>query len=132
MRNTLIAGLVAVGLAGCSVMGTGKNDQLIVDSAGDAGAVSCAIGKKQLKPADLTKAKLAVLAAKTVLKDPEPKLSDIQAALEAGVGPEWSDVVAVLVQRLKKRLNGADVLPTDSVAWKAVEEAIDACELALG
>ena len=132
MKKLLV--LVALlALPGCSVVGTppSQNDQLVLDTAGDIGAVACAAGRVNLKDGDLVKAQLAVLAAQTVLHDPEPKLSDIQAALSAGVDKEWANVAAVLVQRLKKRLNWADVLPVDSLGWKAAGEAIDACAASL-
>lgn len=133
MKHIGVIALVSL-LAGCSVVGTppSANDQLVLDTAGDIGAVSCAIAKTQLKPQGLINAKIAVLAAKTVLNDPEPNLTAIQNALAAGVDEEWADAVGVLVQRLRKRLGQADALPIDTLGWRAASEALDACQAALG
>lgn len=125
---------MAIALSGCTVVGAppSSNEQLVLDTAGDIGAVSCAIAKTQLKPQGLINAKIAVLAAKTVLNDPEPSLTAIQQALAAGVDEEWADAVGVLVQRLRKRLGQADALPVDTLGWQAASEALDACQAALG
>lgn len=121
-------------LAGCSVVGNppSPKDDAVIQTAGDIGAVACAVAKAELDGNSLIKAKMAVLAAKTVLNDPEPNLENVKLALSAGVDEQWANVAAVLVQRLKKRLNDADVLPVDSLAWKSVSEALDACQMSLG
>lgn len=133
MRKWMVAVALTGLVSGCATIGQTPTQQerLVLDSAGDIGAVACAAGRTQLKPADLVKAQKAVTAAQTVLKDPEPKLSDIQAALAEGVDEQWASVSAVLVQRLKKRLGDANVLPVDSLGYRAAVEALDACSAAL-
>lgn len=121
MRNALLSMAALLALSGCATLSapapTDPNDpnQLAVLSAGDLGAVGCAILAGELSPTELAQAQGATIAALTVLADPVPSVSDLSAAFAlAGLEPRYAVLTGVVVQRIKVRLGDADVIPTDS------------------
>lgn len=133
---TLAAALLA--LSGCATLSapapTDPNDpnQLAVLSAGDLGAVGCAILAGELSPTELAQAQGATIAALTVLADPVPSVSDLAAAFAlAGLEPRYAALTGVVVQRVKVRLGGADLIPTDSVAWAMAASFVSSCASSL-
>lgn len=135
--GVVVALLALISLAGCSTLSpTEPSDQqqaeLAILSAGDVGAVGCSILASELKPAELAQAQAATVAAMTVLNDPVPTLSDLSAAFaQADMEPKYAILTAVVVQRIKVRLGGADLLPTDSTGWKMAQAFVDSCATAL-
>lgn len=135
MKRSFLVVVAAVALAGCSTMTPGESDQqaeLAILSSGDVGAVGCSILASELKPAELAQAQAATVAAMTVLNDPIPSISDLSAAFAtADLEPKYGILAAVIVQRIKVRLGGADLLPVDSVGWKMAEAFTSSCASAL-
>lgn len=134
----LLMVLVMLALAGCSTLSAPRPtdpadpNQVAVDSAGDVGALGCAMIAIEGKPDDVMKAQLAAAAAQSVLSDPAPSFAKLQAALEQGMPPKYAGVAAVVLQRLKVRLGSADLIPADTVAWAMAESFISSCKSALG
>lgn len=134
--------IVALALAGCSTVSSPKpapdaplNDPgvLAIQSAGDLGALGCAILAIELKPVEVEQARLATEAAQTVLRDPEPNLAALSNAFAAAdVPPRYAILSAVVIQRIKVRLGNVDVIPVDTVGYGMAESFVDACRLALG
>lgn len=141
MRRQMRAMVVMLGLialAGCGALTgpapepTNQQAELAILSAGDVGAVGCSILASELTPAELRQAQAATVAAMAVLTDPVPSLSDLSAALAtADVQPKYAILTAVVVQRIKVRLGGADLLPVESVPWRMAEAFVQSCGTAL-
>ena len=124
---TLLAG--CGGLTGPAPEQPDQQAELAILSSGDVGAVGCSILASELKPAELAQAQAATVAAMSVLNDPVPTISDLSAALSApNLDPRYTALSAVIVQRIKVRLGGADLLPTDSTGWAMAEAFIESCQ----
>lgn len=140
MTRTLLTlcALVALTMSGCATFGAPKPtdptdpNQVAIDSAGDVGALGCALIVIEGAPDDVTHAQLAAAAAQTVLSDPAPSFTALRAALEKGMPPKYAGIAAVVLQRLKVRLGDADLIPADTVAWAMAESFVSACRSALG
>ena len=140
-RGNLIAGLVLV-LSGCGLFSAPKptpdaaaNDPgvLAIQSAGDLGALGCALIAIELMPAEVEQARLATEAAQSVLRDPAPSLGALSVAFSAaGAPPRYALLGAVVVQRVKVRLGGVDVIPINTIGYGMAEAFVDACRVALG
>lgn len=134
----VVALLALITLAGCSTLSapapTDPADPAAqaVAAGGDLGAIGCAILAGELSPEQLAQAQAASVAAMAVLRDPVPTISDLSAAFaSADMDPRYSALTAVVVQRIKVRLGGADLLPTDSTAWAIAEAFVESCQASL-
>lgn len=136
----VVALLALISLAGCSTLGGPRptpetpadNPAVIaVDSAGDVGLLCLVISLKG-SPEDVRKATLAVAAARAVLREPVPTYSKLSTALEEGMPPEYANISTMLLQRVRKRLGHADVLPVDTTGWAMAEEFLAICGQSLG
>lgn len=131
---------VALLLAGCALEAprpapdAPQDDPGVVaiQSAGDVGALGCAIIITQGSAEDVRKATLAAAAARSVLSDPQPSFQKLQRALQEGMPPKYAIVSTVIVQRLKARLGQADLIPSDTTAWAMAEQFVASCQEALG
>lgn len=124
--------LVVAMAAGCgkftSTPGTGIDP--IELYAGDAGLACALIGLQA--PDQVANAKIASAAARAILVSDAPSLSAIEAAVAAaGVPPQYRAITVVVIARVKVRLAGADVLPKDSVGFRAVQAFVESCDAAL-
>ncbi|MDX2166836.1 MAG: hypothetical protein SF182_07220 [Deltaproteobacteria bacterium] len=138
MKRTLLtlcalAALLAV--AGCSTFNpnapASDPNVLAVQSAGDLGALSCAVLVTQLDAEDVAKAKVATAAAQAVLTQPEPSLSALSAALTAAdLPPNYVMIGSLVVQRVRVRLGQAELIPVDSVGFNVATSFLDACAAA--
>lgn len=135
MKRMLGVIMVAALLAGCSTLtqppaADDAQAQAAIASAGDAGAIGCLVLAVQ-RPGDVGKARLAVDAAQTVLADPVPSFNALTVALDLGLPTEQAALAAIVLQRIKLRLGEADVLPSESVAWRMAEAFVSSCGEAL-
>lgn len=136
----LVAAIAMLFLAGCAAVSaprptpeTPPDDPTViaVDSAGDVGLLCLVIALKG-GPEDVRKATLAVAAAQAVLREPVPTYDKLAAALEEGMPPEYANISAMLLRRVKKRLGNTDVLPVDTTGWAMAEEFLAICGQSLG
>lgn len=138
----VIISTLALALSGCTTLSAPKpgpdaaaNDPgvLAIQSAGDLGALGCALIAIELTPAEVEQARLAIMAAQSVLTDPAPSVTALATALAAtDVPPRYAILSAIVIQRVKVRLAGADLIPVDTVAYGIAESFVDACRMALG
>lgn len=138
MKRLWMVLVVVMFLAGCSTLSAPKPTDpadpaaQAVLGAADLGAIGCAILAGELDPAQLAQAQAASVAALAVLRDPVPTISDLSAALSAGgLDPRYTALTAVVVQRIKVRLGGAELLPVDSTGWAMGEAFLESCQGAL-
>lgn len=145
MKNRVVGACVALSLllvAGCAAMKSPAPDQPgsgpklssaeIIALVGDAG-LACAAAPIGLKPGDVVKAQVAVAAAASVLSSDQPSLTAIQRAFAvAGLPAQWQGVASVAVSRIRVHLGNTDLIPRDSVGFRAVASFLDTCSSTLG
>lgn len=132
MRKVML--LVLAGLLGCSTMGPiATDEEQLVMSAGDLGAVGCAGLVAAGKPSDVAQARRATALAESILASETPTMTALTAALAASdLPPQYRAVASIVVTRVSARLGTADPIPKDHVAFKMAEAFVDSCGAILG
>jgi len=134
--STIVSGVIAlvlaIAIAGCGAFKPAPSTGIdpIELYAGDAGLACAVIGIQA--PKQLANAKIASAAARAILVSETPSISAIEAAVAAaGVPAKYQAITGAVLARIKVRLDGADVLPKDSVGFKAVRAFIESCDASL-
>lgn len=131
--------IVALLLAGCtaSVKPTDPNASPVdsnaqaIAAAGDLGAVGCAAAMVDAKPADIAKMRSGLVLANAVLGEKQPSVGELTAAITTMFPSKFSGVGAVLIRRVNMRLNNAQLIDRNSVAFSVAQTFVSECQAAI-
>lgn len=139
MKHLIVALVAILALAGCAATKpndpnappSNANDQLVAASA-DAGAILCAAGMVDIKPADLAKLRGGLVLANAVLGEQQPSVGELTRAIQEAFPTKYAGVAAAAIRRLNARLNNAQTLNRDTVGFQVASVFVRECSLAVG